>query len=106
MNRAIFIAAPHCGTSFANYKVARWVANLVTLPITMLDQLSDAAGSLAQLNTNGTAGDNTPVRIPNSIDNLTDKDPFVQLAADLPISPKVRYHSIIGNDTPALPLAV
>ncbi|WP_083411765.1 esterase/lipase family protein [Janthinobacterium sp. 1_2014MBL_MicDiv] len=100
VNRAIFIAAPHRGTSFANHKVARWIANLVTLPITMLDQLSDAAGSLAQLDT----GSSEPLRIPNSIDNLSDKDPFVRLVADLPISPKVRYYSIMGNDTPELPL--
>ncbi|OBV38875.1 esterase/lipase family protein [Janthinobacterium psychrotolerans] len=105
VNRAIFIAAPHRGTSFANYKVARWIGNLVTLPITMLDQLSDAAGSLAQLNTSDAAGDSAPLRIPNSIDNLSDKDPFVQLVADLPISPAVRYYSIMGNDTPELPLA-
>lgn len=101
VNRAIFIAAPHRGTSFANHKVARWIANLVTLPITMLDQLSDAAGSLAQLDT----GSSEPLRIPNSIDNLSDKDPFVRLVANLPISPKVRYYSIMGNDTPDLPLA-
>ena len=101
VNRAIFIAAPHRGTSFANHKVARWIANLVTLPITMLDQLSDAAGSLAQLDT----GSSEPLRIPNSIDNLSDKDPFVRLVADLPISPNVRYYSIMGNDTPDLPLA-
>ena len=101
VNRAIFIAAPHRGTSFANHKVARWIANLITLPINMLDQLSDAAGSLAQLDT----GSSEPLRIPNSIDNLSDKDPFVRLVADLPISPKVRYHSIMGNDTPDLPLA-
>ncbi|WP_219115823.1 triacylglycerol lipase [Janthinobacterium sp. UMAB-56] len=101
VNRAIFIAAPHRGTSFANHKIARWIANLVTLPITMLDQLSDAAGSLAQLDT----GSSEPLRIPNSIDNLSDKDPFVRLVADLPISPKVRYYSIMGNDTPQLPLA-
>jgi pimeloyl-ACP methyl ester carboxylesterase len=101
VNRAIFIAAPHRGTSFANHKVARWIANLVTLPINMLEQLSDAAGSLAQLDT----GSSEPLRIPNSIDNLSDKDPFVRLVADLPISPKVRYYSIMGNDTPDLPLA-
>ncbi|MGK5055755.1 esterase/lipase family protein [Janthinobacterium sp. LB2P49] len=101
VNRAIFIAAPHRGTSFANHKVARWIANLITLPINMLDQLSDAAGSLAQLDT----GSSEPLRIPNSIDNLSDKDPFVRLVADLPICPKVRYYSIMGNDTPDLPLA-
>ncbi|OFJ46357.1 hypothetical protein BA896_022590 [Janthinobacterium lividum] len=101
VNRAIFIAAPHRGTAFANHRVARWIANLVTLPFNMLDQLSDAAASLAQLDT----GSSEALHIPNSIDNLSDKDPFVRLVADLPISPKVRYYSIMGNDTPGLPLA-
>lgn len=38
----------------------------------------------------------------NSIDNLSDRDPFVMAVADLPISPGVQYHSIIGNHTPSL----
>ena len=83
----IFIASPHRGTSFANNKVARWIANLISLPPTMLSRLTK--GTLAP-----------PYRIPNSIDNLSDKDLFVQMTADLPISPQVQYHSIIGNYTP------
>lgn len=38
------------------------------------------------------------------IDNLSDRDPFIRLSSDLPISPRVRYHSIIGNNTPQMPL--
>ncbi|MFX8519961.1 alpha/beta hydrolase, partial [Acinetobacter baumannii] len=34
------------------------------------------------------------------------QSPFVQAAADLPISPRVRYHSIMGNDTPTAALAL
>ncbi|CDG82923.1 esterase/lipase family protein [Janthinobacterium agaricidamnosum] len=102
VSSAIFIAAPHRGTSFANHRVARWIANLVTLPLSMLDQLSDVSRTLAQLGPGQTSHE--PLRIPNSIDNLSDKDGFVRLAADLPISPRVRYYSIMGNDTPALPL--
>jgi hypothetical protein len=40
----------------------------------------------------------------NSIDNLSSHDPFVQLTADLPVSRRVRYHSIIGDNTPKLSL--
>src|SRR5690606_39478315 len=43
--------------------------------------------------------------IPNSIDNLSETDPFVRAAADLPISPRVRYHSIIAQLKPELPLS-
>jgi hypothetical protein len=40
----------------------------------------------------------------NSIDNLSDLDPFVNRSAELPISPSVKLHSLIGNDTPGRPL--
>ncbi|KAF1020282.1 MAG: hypothetical protein GAK30_02614 [Paracidovorax wautersii] len=103
VDSAIFIAAPHRGTPFANHRLARWFSNLVTLPVAMLGQLDDIARTFTSLRPRqpGTG----VLRIPNSIDNLSDRDPFVQLAADLPITPRVRYHSIIGDDTPGLPLA-
>ncbi len=105
---AIFIAAPHRGTPFANHRLARWAANLVTLPLSMVRQLSDATRVMGRLRPRavsaetGAAG---PIGIPNSIDNLSDRDEFIQWTADLPIGPGVRYHSIIGDDTPDLPLA-
>jgi hypothetical protein len=47
----------------------------------------------------------TPLRVPNSIDNLSNTDPFIVAAAKLPISPRVRYHTIVGVYKPAGPLA-
>ena len=100
---AIFIAAPHQGTPFAGNRLARRIANLVTLPLAMLEQVGDISGlfSLPQ----GEGGESGPERIPNSIDNLRDTDPFVQAAAKLPINPQVRFHSIIGQAEAGLPLA-
>jgi hypothetical protein len=43
-----------------------------------------------------TAGGDTSTRVPNSIDNLSDTDPFIKASSTLPISPKVRYHTIVG----------
>jgi Alpha/beta hydrolase family len=100
---AIFIASPHRGTDFANNRISRWVANLVTLPVTMLGQLSDISRELIRIAPG--KQDLGPLRIPNSIDNLSDRDPFVRLSSGLPMNPSVRYHSIIGNDTPGVPLA-
>ena len=100
---AIFIASPHRGTSFANKRISRWVANLITLPVAMLGQLNDISRELMRVAPS--SQDMGPLRIPNSIDNLSDRDAFVRLSSGLPLSPKVRYHSIIGNDTPGLPLA-
>ncbi|WP_235033979.1 triacylglycerol lipase [Pantoea sp. 18069] len=100
---AIFIAAPHRGTAFANHRIARWAANLITLPFSMLEQVGDVTRALAQLKPR--PGKQGLLRIPNSIDNLSDEDPFVRLASNLPLAPQLRYHSIIGDAEPGLPLA-
>ena len=100
---AIFVAAPHRGTAVANYRLARWVANLITLPFSMLEQIGDVTRALAQLKPR--PGKQGLLRIPNSIDNLSDSDPFVRLTSSLPLAPQLRYHSIIGDADPALPLA-
>jgi triacylglycerol esterase/lipase EstA (alpha/beta hydrolase family) len=102
VSRAIFIAAPHQGTPFATHRLARRIANLVTLPLAMVEQFGDITGLFAMPTPEG--GAPGPQRIPNSIDNLRDSDPFVQAAGSLSISPRVRYHSIIGQVDPAVPL--
>jgi hypothetical protein len=40
----------------------------------------------------------------NSIQNLDKDDPFVKAVADLPMSPRVRYHSIIARASADGPL--
>ena len=95
VSRAIFIAAPHRGTPFAENKLSRRIANLITLPLAMLDQVHSRtrlAARIAPVDGEGRT------RIPNSIDNLSDRDPYVRAAAQLPISPRVRYHSIVGRE--------
>ena len=103
VTRVIFIAAPHRGTPFAENRLSRRIANLVTLPLAMLDQASDLISRLTQLAP--TSAKAQPLRIPNSIDNLSDRDPFVRAAARLPISSDVRYHSIIGREHAEGPLS-
>ena len=98
VSSAIFIAAPHRGTDFASNRVARWVANLITLPFSMLEQFGDVTRTLAHASPR--IGKQSLLRIPNSIDNLSDEDDYVRLASQLPIDARVRYHSIIGNHTP------
>ncbi|WP_326543163.1 esterase/lipase family protein [Pseudorhodoferax sp.] len=103
VSEAVFIAAPHQGTPFAGSRLARRIANFVTLPLAMLEQIGDVTGLFGRPGPDGK--EPGPQRIPNSIDNLRDTDPFVQAAAALPISPRVRYHSIIGQADMALPQA-
>ncbi len=108
VGEAIFIAAPHRGTPFANHRLARWAANLISLPIGMVRQLGDATRVMGRLRPRAVSADTgaaAPIGIPNSIDNLSDRDDYIRWTADLPIDPSVRYHSIIGDDTPDVPLA-
>ncbi len=101
VSRAVFIAAPHRGTPFAENRFSRWFAGLVKLPVSMLGRITE----IAQLLVDPSSANAAPLTRPlNSISNLSDQDPFVRLAADLPIAEHVPYHSIIGNDTPDLSL--
>jgi len=99
VTRAVFLASPQRGTPYAQNTIARWMANLIRLPANVLKEVA----SITDLLKEGEGG--TPVRIPNSVDNLSDTDPFIVAAADLPMSPRVRYHTIVGIYTPPGPLA-
>jgi pimeloyl-ACP methyl ester carboxylesterase len=94
VDRAVFLASPHRGTPYAQHRLARWIGNLIRLPVGVLKEMA----SLTELiKTDRDEGNNAPLlRIPNSIDNLSDTDPFIIAAAGLPISPRVHYHTIVG----------
>lgn len=99
VGRAVFIAAPHRGTPFADKSLARFIAGLITLPVKIVTGVIEPAIQLV-------APELKDKRQPiNGIANLSAKDPFIVKAAELPISPNVPYHSIIGNDTPDVPLS-
>ncbi|WP_082629178.1 esterase/lipase family protein [Pseudomonas sp. TTU2014-080ASC] len=101
VSRAVFVAAPHRGTPFAENRVSRWASSLVKLPFSVLDRFAEIAQVLVDPNSASPVALNRGF---NSIDNLSDLDPFIKATAELPISPTVRYHSIIGNHTPEVPL--
>lgn len=76
---------------------------MVTLPVAVLRQLTE----IAQLVVAPGATASTVLANPiNGISNLSDQDLFLSSTADLPISPKVPYHSIIAVDTASMPLEV
>lgn len=108
IDRAIFIAAPHRGTPLAEGGLGRFVGRLVRLPIALLDRFGDVFQDLASSERGGQGGDPRRKRRllpPTSIDNLRDTDPFVRASMDLPISPQVHYHTIVGREKPQVPLA-
>ena len=101
VSRAVFIAAPHHGTPFAENQFSRWAASIIKLPVSMLGRVTE----IAQILVDPSSANAAPLTRPlNSISNLSNQDPFVRLAADLPIAQNVPYHSIIGNHTPELSL--
>ncbi|MNV29013.1 hypothetical protein D3C71_1202210 [compost metagenome] len=102
VERAIFIAAPHKGTDIAGNRLGRLIGRLVRLPITLLGKFEDVFQTLQQAEAQ--SAQPTKLQIPNSIDNLKASDPFVKAAGALPIMPGLKYHSIIAQRKPEVPL--
>lgn len=101
VTRAVFLAAPHRGTPVAQWKLARWIGGLIRLPLTLLEEGKNITDSMQGKN----AEPGTAARIPNSIDNLSNEDPFIKASSTLPISPSVHYHTIVGIYKSKGPLA-
>ncbi len=102
IGRAVFIAAPHRGTEFAGNRIGRWVSSMIRLPVTVLKSVDEVRKTL--IGQDRKRLDGKLLRIPNSIDNLDESDPFIRAAATLPISPRVPYHSIIAREKPDMAL--
>lgn len=97
---AIFLAAPQRGTPFARLRIARWLSQLIRAPAGLIRQMGAAADYLSH----GEDAGKSP-RVPSSIDSLSDEDPFIVVAADLPMSRGVTYHAILGQENPDQPLS-
>ncbi len=102
VERAIFIAAPHKGTDIAGNRFGRLIGRLVRLPITLLGKFEDVFQTLQQAEAQ--SAQPKKLVIPNSIDNLKADDPFVKASSALPIRPGLKYHSIIAQRKPEVPL--
>ncbi len=92
ISRVVFIATPHRGTDVAGTRLGRWIGRLVRLPLTVLEDIAGADDA----GTPGGKDAGEGYRM-NSIQNLDKDDPFVRAVANLPMSPRVRYHSIIAR---------
>jgi len=89
VDRVVMIAAPHQGSALAGRALGRLGSVLIDEESPELDQLlADNQGGF-KLDESG--------RLPNSIDLLDPDQPFLKTLSDLPHSPHVRYHSIIGT---------
>ncbi|UOO91873.1 alpha/beta hydrolase [Vitreoscilla stercoraria] len=105
IGRVVFIAAPHQGTQMAGGKVGRLIGSVVRLPFrtlqTLEQSLADAFSNnrrdLLRLQKDG-------IFVPNSIDNLDEKNRFVIANRNIRISETIPYHSIIAQRKPNVPL--
>ncbi|WP_022973983.1 esterase/lipase family protein [Xanthomonas maliensis] len=95
VGRAVFIAAPQRGTPVANGALVGMLRALIELPAALRQRYADVAALAGA----------RPGRLPTSLDNLRDTDPFIQAAAALSIQPAVPFHSIIARRNARGPLA-
>ena len=100
VKRVIFISTPHRGSAIASGWIGRIGSSLVRTPrafaaiyasMRPLEKPDPAAAHLR--------------RMPNSVDTLAPNDRFVRSVTNLPITPGIPYHSIMGDrgrgDTPS-----
>jgi hypothetical protein len=91
VRRVVFIATPHDGSSFATRLAGRCGLMLVQLPAERIAEhqrlICDNPGVF-----------DPAVRrsLPTSVDMLEPSNPLLQAVRCLPVSPRVRMHSIIG----------
>jgi hypothetical protein len=97
VQRVIFIAVPHRGSSFAARFVGRASSLLVNLP----DDDEERHRQLVRNNPHAFARF-VERRLPTSIDMLQPGNPLLETIAELPIDRGVRLHSIIGTGLPML----
>jgi pimeloyl-ACP methyl ester carboxylesterase len=99
VQRAVFISTPHRGSKFASGWIGRIGAALVRTPRLFTSVYTSTKPLLVS-----DPAARTLKRMPNSVDTLEPNDRFVQAVNELPITPGVPYHSIMGDrgrgDTP------
>ena len=93
VKRVVFIAVPHRGSEIARSWIGTLAASLIELPLDLVRINIKIINELIQ---NGSVslksfGSNT------GVDNLRPDAPMLQLLNQLPMTPQVPCHSIIGN---------
>jgi pimeloyl-ACP methyl ester carboxylesterase len=92
VRRVVFISTPHRGSLLASNWIGKIATKLVRTPFVLASIPVQAIASAA--------ADPTAVRfdrIPNSIDTLSPKNPFVLEINKFPITPGIPFHTIEGD---------
>jgi pimeloyl-ACP methyl ester carboxylesterase len=94
VNQVVFIATPHQGSFRAAGVVRTLVRRLVRLPITLLEDLTDAARQNPDvLTSHGLEGLTSPR---TAVDDMSPGTPLVRTLSASPIAPGVEVHWIIA----------
>jgi triacylglycerol esterase/lipase EstA (alpha/beta hydrolase family) len=107
VSRVIFIAAPHRGSEWADYRIGRLGSWLVGLPLEMVKATTGLMKTLV-IKPLGIGQENaaeTAIRnVPTGIDGLSPKNKLYQVLDHIPVRADLPYHTIAGNteepDTP------
>lgn len=92
VSRVVFIATPHKGSALSQRPIGKIGSTLITLPKALMEmQAKLLAGNPEAF---------TPLfrqGLPTSIDNLSPDSSVIRALNEMPIDPKVRLHTILGN---------
>jgi pimeloyl-ACP methyl ester carboxylesterase len=99
VTRVIFIATPHRGSYLSSNLARRLGRGFVTLPHRVVTRGADFL-----LHSEGSEADKFLSRkVPTSLDGMSPRNPALLAAAEIPVSPQVKAHSIIpvlGDEDP------
>lgn len=97
-DRAIFLAAPHRGTDYADRWFTLAARKIIKLPATFLTTLADTLTS-DDVDLKDFVKTLTNDVIQNGPSDLSKKSKFMELTADIPPEKGLVFHSIMGNIT-------
>lgn len=97
-DRAIFLAAPHRGTDYADRWFTLAARKIIKIPATFLTTLADTLTSY-DVDLKGFVKTLTNDVIQNGPSDLSKKSKFMELTASIPPEKGLVFHSIIGNIT-------
>lgn len=93
--RVVFMAVPHRGSPWADFRPSLWLARLIRLPKTLTVDLLDRAFLVAN---DLVDGDADATRDPvTSINTLSPENKDTQALGKLPLPRRVIFHSVIGD---------
>jgi pimeloyl-ACP methyl ester carboxylesterase len=92
VERVVFISTPHHGAMLAARRVVTGLAaKLISLPRAVLGELAQAAGTISDEKL--AAAMSSP---PTAIDNMSPNNPALKILETIPVTPRIKAHSIIG----------